>query len=321
MSTRSKFLVWVFPVLALASVGFGYVSIVESQPHRGLVSPSAPPSEPRGRSQGTIAGLGIVEPAGQQIDVGTIVPGVVEAIKVSVGDKVGAGSQLFVIDTRLVKEEIEIKKADVAIAEARLQQAIVNADDMRDQYERLTNLSVGLSVSDSALARRRYAANSADAATKVAQKALEGAKSQLHAADVLLDVHSVRSPIDGIVLQINIRAGEYAQSVSSSRGLIVLGRQAPLNVRVQIDEAEIGRFSSGMHAYASPRSNPEQHLELRFVQMEPIIAPKKSLTGSATEKTDTRTLTVVYTVEPSEASLLVGQQLDVYFDRPPLAEK
>ena len=42
MSTRSKVLVWVFPVLALVSVVFGYVSIVESQPHRALVSPSAP---------------------------------------------------------------------------------------------------------------------------------------------------------------------------------------------------------------------------------------------------------------------------------------
>jgi len=321
MSTRSKLLVWLFPVLALVSVVFGYVSIVESQPHRALVSPGAPPSEPRGRNQRTIAALGIVEPAGQQIDVGTILPGVVEAVKVSVGDKVEAGSPLFVIDTRMVREEIEIKKTEVAIAEARLQQAIVNADDMRDQYNRLTNLSVGLSVSDSALARRRYAANSADAATKVAQKALEGAKNQLHAADVLLDVHSVKSPIDGIVLQINVRSGEYAQSVSTSKGLIVLGRQAPLNVRVQIDEAEISRFSSGMHAYASPRSNPEQHLELQFVQIEPIIAPKKSLTGSATERTDTRTLTVVYTVEPSEPALLVGQQLDVYLDHPPLAEK
>lgn len=321
MTPRSKLLIWAFPAISLLAAALGYVSIVESQPHRGLVSPGTPPAEPRGRYQHAIATVGIVEPSGQQIDVGTIIPGVVETVMVSAGAKVAAGSPLFAIDTRLAREEIAIRKAEVVAAEARLQQAHVNAADQRDQYDRLKNLSIGLSVSDSTLARRRYAAVSADATTKVAERNLQAAEAQLHAAEKFLEVHSVRSPIDATVLQVNIRSGEYAQSIFGAKGLIVLGRLAPLDVRVQIDESEMGRFSVGMHAYASARGQPQQRLELRFVRVEPIIAPKKSLMGSATERIDTRTLSVIYAIEPSEHSVQVGQQLDVYLEPLPVARK
>jgi len=46
------------------------------------------------------------------------------------------------------------------------------------------------------------------------------------------------------------------------------------------------------------------------------VIPKKSLTGDSTERVDTRVLQVIYRVEDQNASLYVGQQMDVYIKTP-----
>jgi len=46
------------------------------------------------------------------------------------------------------------------------------------------------------------------------------------------------------------------------------------------------------------------------------VIPKKSLTGDSTERVDTRVLQVIYRVKDQNASLYVGQQMDVYIKTP-----
>ena len=46
------------------------------------------------------------------------------------------------------------------------------------------------------------------------------------------------------------------------------------------------------------------------------MVPKKSLTGDSTERVDTRVLEVIYRVKDQNASLYVGQQMDVYIKTP-----
>ncbi len=46
------------------------------------------------------------------------------------------------------------------------------------------------------------------------------------------------------------------------------------------------------------------------------MIPKKSLTGDSTERVDTRVLQVIYRVKDQNASLYVGQQMDVYIKTP-----
>jgi hypothetical protein len=57
-------------------------------------------------------------------------------------------------------------------------------------------------------------------------------------------------------------------------------------------------------------------MTLRFVRVEPMVVPKKSLTGDNTERVDTRVLQVIYAIERSEYPAYVGQQLDVFIDAP-----
>ena len=47
--------------------------------------------------------------------------------------------------------------------------------------------------------------------------------------------------------------------------------------------------------------------------------PKRSLTGDATERVDTRVLQVLYAFDRGDLPLYVGQQMDVFVEAPPLA--
>ena len=51
---------------------------------------------------------------------------------------------------------------------------------------------------------------------------------------------------------------------------------------------------------------------LRFVRVEPRLVPKRSLTGSGTERIDTRVLQVIYAFDPETFPARPGQQVDLY---------
>jgi hypothetical protein len=51
------------------------------------------------------------------------------------------------------------------------------------------------------------------------------------------------------------------------------------------------------------------------VRFEPLVVPKRSLTGDATERVDTRVLRVIYEVVGTPSvPLFVGQQMDVFIE-------
>ncbi len=113
------------------------------------------------------------------------------------------------------------------------------------------------------------------------------------------------------VLQVNVRPGE-SVGTSSGQPLVVLGTVGKVNVRVDIDENDIGRFKLGMKGIANPRGNPGARYPISFVRVEPYVIPKRSLTGGNTERVDTRVLQVIYSLDNANAPLYVGQQLDVF---------
>jgi multidrug resistance efflux pump len=142
------------------------------------------------------------------------------------------------------------------------------------------------------------------------------AKAAAERAEVDLELLTVRAPIDGTVLQVNVRAGEFAPAGLVTTPLIVMGNLDPLNVRVDIDEIDVGLFRPEAQAFASLRGQAERRASLTFVRIDPIVVPKKSLTGAATERVDTRVLRVVYALPPDTLPAYSGQQVDVFIAAP-----
>jgi len=140
--------------------------------------------------------------------------------------------------------------------------------------------------------------------------AVEQERGSVSLAETEVELRTVRAPEDGTVLQVNVRPGEFAQAGALSLPLIIMGRITPLYARVDIDEADIVRLLPEAAATASLRGSARSRLNLRFVRIEPLVVPKRNLSGQSTERTDTRVLQVIYEIIGDVESLWPGQQLD-----------
>jgi multidrug resistance efflux pump len=132
---------------------------------------------------------------------------------------------------------------------------------------------------------------------------------------------TVTSPIDASVLQVRLRQGEFIEGGASGEPRLVVGRIDPLHIRADIDEFEIARLISGAQAIATPRGDAGRRFELEFVRYEPLVIPKRSLTGDSTERVDTRILQAIYRVKAPDSTLFVGQQMDVFIESNPRSSK
>ncbi len=339
------------PLLALGLFAFAVAHVVRAH---ALPEKAAAPIPP-GRTPftKTVAGTGVVEAQTQNISVGAPLSGLVVEVPVQVGQKVKAGAVLFRLDERAARAELKLRDTDLKLAraerdrldrlprdeerpavEARVREAEAN---LRLQ-ERLLNITRRLgtrAASREEMVQRQQAYQSAreqlararadlkllDSGAwapdrAVARAKVEKAEAQREQALTELDRLVVRAPVDGEVLQVNVRPGEFA-SAGNRQALLVLGNVGRLHVRVEIDEHDIPRFRSSARAWAAPRGNPRASYPLTFVRVEPYVTPKKALTNDSGERVDTRVLQVVYAVGGREAPLFVGQQLDVSIDAAP----
>jgi HlyD family secretion protein len=150
-----------------------------------------------------------------------------------------------------------------------------------------------------------------------AGSAQAGAQARVVATD--LERLVVRAPIAGQVLRLNVRLGEFASAGPLSSPLVSMGAVDPLHVRVQIDEEDAARISSGAPAQGSLRGDAGNRIPLTFVRFEPQAIPKTNLNGGG-ERIDTRVVEAIYAFNRGDISAFVGQQMDVFVTARPMPQ-
>jgi len=314
MSFR-KFLL---PALAAAGLVWALATALRSQEPRTPAQPVALPAQ--APFEAYIGGAGLVEAAGNNIAIGASLPGVVARVPVQAGDSVRAGQALFEIDSREARAELAVKQAGLLKARTALGEAKASLKDYQTQFDIVKSVRDRRAVSTDDLEKRRNALALALAKLESAKAAVTSAEAELEAARTTLERLTVRSPIDGQVLQVNVRPGEYASTGSLSTPLMRLGDMGRPRVRVDLDENDAWRFSPGARGVAALRGNRDIKAPLRFERVEPAMVAKTSLTGSSTERVDTRVLQVLYSFDPKELPGYVGQQVDVFIEAEALPE-
>ena len=341
---------YVLPVLAAAGFVFALWTAMQGAkpipPSKPVADPPRPPYENK------ISGSGIVEASTRNISVGTPVSGVVAKVFVTVGQKVKASDLLFSLDDRKERAALGLRESALAQAKAKLERLLqlprkeelpaararvkeeeANLEDLRMQLRNAERVTVGSAISLEELNRRRYAVQAGEARLAQAKYNLElleagawkpdielaraeiaSAEADVNVAAVEIDRLTVRAPVEGNILQLNIRPGEYAQGGILSEPLILMGDLERLNVRVDIDENDAWRFRAGSSAVAFVRGNPELKTALKFEYVEPYVVPKRSLTGDSTERVDTRVMQVLYSFNRAELPIYPGQLMDVYIE-------
>jgi RND family efflux transporter MFP subunit len=154
----------------------------------------------------------------RSVDVRATVSGRLATLAVAEGDAVDTGQVLAEIDA-------EAQSAVVRQAVAALDAALVAQDQARETYDRL--LALGTNVARSTLETEARAVQSA--VQEVARMT-----AILDQARVALRNHTIRAPLGGTVLVLNVEEG---QTVDPSTPLMTLADLGELVVEADVDEA------------------------------------------------------------------------------------
>lgn len=339
------------PLLAAIAVGFGIATLSHLTPKEQLMAaPNPPPLTRLGAN--TISGLGEVQMAGEPIAIATPISGIVSKVHVIPGQTVTPGEPLFTLDDRALRAEFHHRAATLATASAKLLKlkAGTRPEDLPPARARVAAATAGfkrnedtwnrakLLVEQRALSEEEHFAkkyaydqSSAELAQakadlakleagswshdiEIAEYEVASAKASVEQVQVDLDRLVVRAPVDGMVLHVDVRPGEFAGAEKTQNPLVQLGVHGPLRVRVQIDEEDASRVSPNARAEGFVRGRDRTWIELHFLRIDPLIVPKKSLTGGTTERVDTRVLFVVYEIVGATPRIYAGQKLDVFME-------
>jgi len=303
---------YTLPALAAAGFLFAAYTVVSSNNPVPVAPAFAPPASAPFKS--FIAGSGIVEAKSRNIAIGTPLSEIVKTVAVKVGDKVKAGTPLFYLDDRDTRAELAVKLADLAKARAGVSEAhasLKDAQSLNDLAEAVTDRRA---ISSEELLRRHNAVLINTAKLDSAKALVQQAEAALATTQTTLARLVVQAPVDGEVLQVNIRPGEFAQAGDLGTPLLLLGNMDQLHVRVDIDENDAWRFDKNSKAVAYLRGNRDFKTDLVPAYVEPYVVPKKSLTGDSTEQVDTRVLQALYSFDRNQLPVYVGQQMDVFIE-------
>jgi HlyD family secretion protein len=305
---------YTLPVLAAAGFLFGIFEVISSNKPAPVAQAAAEPATSPYAS--FIAGAGIVEAKSQNIAIGASLAGLVKSVKVKVGDRVKLGDSLFLIDDRAALAELSVRKADLARARAAVGEAEAGVKDAATLQRLAEAIEDRRAISTEELERRRNATLIAKRRLDSARAQVEQAEAAVKASKTTLELLRVTAPVNGEILQVNVRPGEFAQAGPLSTPLMLVGNLDDLHVRVDIDENDAWRFRRESKAVAYLRGNRKFQTDLALVWVEPYVVPKKSLTGDSTERVDTRVLQALYSFDRSKMPVFVGQQMDVFIEAP-----
>ncbi len=285
----------------------------KNQPVLGGDPAVMPPEKP---FEQAVAATGILEALSENVAIGVPIPGLVTEVFVKVNEAVKIDQPLLKLDDRefraeqlSIQAEQEISRAQITVSEAQLAK-------LEAQLARLEAVGDTRAVSRDDLENRRQDVTVSRAQLAAAKAQLASADTSLQRIALLIERLTVRAPRAGSIIQLNVRAGEYAATSPKSPAMI-LGETNKLQVRADIDEQNASRIRAGQKAFGYLKGDPKISFPLEFIRVEPYVIPKVSLTGSSTERVDTRVLQVIYSLDrPEDPPLYVGQQVDVFIDAP-----
>lgn len=316
MGILSKLIRYGSILAALAGV-VAIFGITRLQADRQLPPAGDPPLPPAPKPYAqSVSATGILEALRENVAIGVPQPGIVSHVRVKVDDVVKAGDVLFTLDDRNLRAQEISTKARLAVAQADINVSEAQLAKLKSQLARLNAVTDPRAVSLDDLENRRQDVAVAEARLAAARAGLTAAEGELKSLALLLERLTVRAPRDGTVIQVNIRAGEYAATAPKVPAMII-GETERLQIRADVDEQNATRIRPGQKGRASLKGDPSVTFPLDFVRVEPYVIPKVSLTGAGTERVDTRVLQVIFSLDrPENPPIYVGQQVDVFIEAP-----
>lgn len=210
----------------------------------------------KGRLTVTVVATGAVQPT-RQVEVSSELSGTLVAVEADYNDRVEAGAVLARLDDTKLRAQVTNVEASLVAARARVDQAQATLDQARTNYEARGTLDRLGTTSRLDFIGYETAFRSAQAALAIAQADVTLAEAALASAKSDLEKTAIRSPVKGVVLDRTADVGKIVASSLNAPTLFVIAEDlAEMELRVDVDEADIGRVAVGNPARFTVEAYP-----------------------------------------------------------------
>ena len=199
----------------------------------------------------TVTATGNLRPT-NQVEVGSEISGRIDRILVDVNDQVVRGQVLAIINTDVIQDQIDQNRASLNAARAQIAQAQATLSADSAQLERLREverLSGGRVPSDAELEQAIAAVRRGQAAVASARANASAVEAQLSTAQTQSQRAVIRAPVSGVVLARQVEPGQTVAASFNTPTLFVIAENlATMQLRVNLDEADVGQVEEGQRA-------------------------------------------------------------------------
>lgn len=336
-------------IAGLAALGFLVIGTGLESTRWTAESAHASPAHDPTPGRHLVAAPGLVEPIGEEREIGSQVIGIIREMRIEENDKVVAGQIIAVIDNNEQVARLASARAELAQRKAELDRVIngaraeerrearaavketeANLDLARREYERRLPLTRSGTSTQAALDQATSALNATEAHRVVmserlammeagsrtedveAARALVGlAEANVALAEALLEKTFIRSPVTGSVLRRYRAAGEAVGNMPPTP-VAVVGDLSRLRVRAEVDETDVGRVAVGQRVEVNADAYPNRRFGGTVYRVSSRLGGKTVQTGRPADRVDTKVLQVLIDLDAG-TTLPIGLRVDAYF--------
>lgn len=309
---------------------------------------TAPVPDERVKTEVIVAAPGLLEPVTEEFKIGAELAGKLRTVLVEESDKVRQGQVIATLEdaeyqARVKSAEAEVKQRESELArlitgaraeerqiakfqveeaqvvlrnsetELRRREELYKSGDVsREEFERAQrDFKVAVARNDQAT--QNHALVNAEARADDiarAQAAINAANGRLLESRALLDKTIIRAPIAGIVLRKHLKAGE-SSVLDSNTPIVTLGDTTGIRVRVDVDEADIGKIQVGQRAWISAAAYGDRKFTGRVVRISQMLGKKNIRTEEPTERIDKKILETLIELD-EDVKLPTGLRVNAF---------
>jgi len=217
----------------------------------------------------------IIEPH-MVVEIGTSVEGVIENIAVDRGDVVKKGQVLATLESGVEQASVELARQS-AREDAQILLGKARVEFGERTKARTDELFSRKSVSQHAKEEADYEVSVAKLELREARENQRRAELELKRAIAVLDRHTIRSPIDGVVIE---RIASPGEAVSQEEKILRLAQVNPLNVELIVPADHYGSLHKGMRLAVKPGQPANDIYQAEVVIVDPVIDASSETFGA-----------------------------------------
>lgn len=199
----------------------------------------------------------------EQVQLRSEVIARVTELNVEEADRVQAGDLIIRLDPEAFEAAVEQQEANVRLQDIAIERQRVAIRNIERRFERQQGMFARNLIDEDTydLVENELALARVDLRSR--EESLSQARAALAQARERLDRTEIRSPIDGIVIQVDVKVGETVIAGTTNipgSTLVIIADPSEMLVEVQVDEADIAQVIEGQRADVFAAAYPDDAL-------------------------------------------------------------